>query len=52
MKQEDTTSYDLAGEGAKPLRPISRLYGGLQYDGPSKTLDDMEEGIAMGACDE
>ena len=52
MKQEDTTSYNLAGEGAKPLRPISRLYGSLRYDGPAKTLEDMEEGIAAGACDE
>ncbi len=34
-----------------PLRPISRLYGVLQYDGPAKTLDEMEEGIASGACD-
>ena len=52
MKQEDTTSYNLAGEGAKPLRPISRLYGVLPYDGPAKTLEDMEQGIAAGACDE
>lgn len=50
MKQEDTMNN--AQEARKPLRHISRLYGVLQYDGPAKTLRDMEEGIAAGACDE
>jgi len=50
MKQEDAMHN--AQEASKPLRPISRLYGVLQHDGPAKTLEDMEAGIAAGACDE
>ena len=50
MKQEDAIHN--TQEAGKPLRPISRLYGALRYDGPAKTLEDMEEGIAAGACDE
>ena len=29
----------------RPLLPLRRLYGALKYDGPAKTLEDMERGI-------
>ncbi len=30
----------------RPVRPISRLFGIVQYNGPSVTLDDMERAIS------
>ena len=33
-----------------PVRPISRLYGALPYDGPPVTLEEMDEAIAEGAA--
>ena len=32
------------------VRPISRLFGMLQHNGPAVTLDEMEQAIADGAC--
>ena len=29
------------------VRPVSRLYGALPYDGPTKSLEEMEEGITQ-----
>jgi len=34
-----------------PVRPISRLFGTLKYDGPPVSLEDMERAIADGAND-
>ena len=34
-----------------PMRPVGRLFGTLKPHGPSKPLEDMERGIAEGACD-
>ena len=34
-----------------PVRPVSRLFGILAYDGPSATLEDMDQAIAEGARD-
>lgn len=34
-----------------PVRPVTRLYGALRQDGPPRTLEDMERGIAEGACE-
>ncbi len=31
------------------VRPVSRLFGVLQHDGPAVSLDDMEQAIADGA---
>ena len=33
-----------------PVRPVNRLFGILQHDGPAATLEDMERAIAEGAC--
>lgn len=33
-----------------PVRPIERLFGILKYDGPPVSLEDIDRGIAEGAC--
>ena len=33
-----------------PVRPISRLFRSLRYDGPVVTLEDMDRAIAEGAA--
>ena len=33
-----------------PVRPISRLFRSLSYDGPVITLEDMDRAIAEGAA--
>ncbi len=35
-----------------PVRPISRLFGVLQHDGPAITVDEMEQAVAEGAAEE
>ncbi len=35
-----------------PGRPISRLFGALQHDGPAATVEEMEQAAADGACEE
>ena len=35
-----------------PVRPINRLFGALQHDGPAVTVEEMEQAIADGACEE
>ena len=32
-----------------PIRPLSRLFGVLKYEGPPVTLEDMERAVAEGA---
>ena len=34
-----------------PVRPVSRLFRALEYDGPTVTLEDMDRAIAEGASD-
>ena len=33
------------------VRPIRRLFGALQYDGPVVTAEEMEQAAAEGACE-
>ena len=33
------------------VRPISRLFGMLQHNGPAVTVEEMEQSIADGACE-
>ena len=35
-----------------PMRPLARLFGALKYEGPPKTLEEMEDAIAEGASEE
>ena len=50
----DKVRYVILDEGVliMPVRPTSRLFGSLKYDGPAKSLEDMERGIAEGATQE
>ena len=51
MKPGDTIHFVVKDGRAwlAPYRPVSRLYGMLQYDGPPKSLEDIERGIVEGA---
>lgn len=33
-----------------PVRPIRRLFGALEHDGPPVTVEEMEQAAADGAC--
>ena len=35
----------------RKVRPISRLYGALSYDGPPVSIEEMQEAIISGATD-
>ena len=51
LKAGDKVRYVLVDEGVlmMPVRPTSRLFGSLNYDGPPMGLEDMERAIAEGA---
>lgn len=34
-----------------PVRPLNRLFGALNYEGPPATLEDMERATAEGASE-
>lgn len=48
----DRVRYAMAGGKVRIMaaRPIERLYGALEYDGPPVTLEDMERAAAEGAA--
>ena len=35
-----------------PVRPIHRLFGVLKHDGPPVTLEQMDQAVVDGACQE
>ena len=47
----DRVRYIIRGDEVRivAVRPISRLFGALKYDGPTVTLEDMDNAIADGA---
>lgn len=47
----DRVRYVILGEDVRilPVRPVSELAGSIKYDGPPKSLEDMEEAVAAGA---
>ena len=49
----DRIRYVIEGSEVRilPVRPINRLYGVLQYDGPAAMLEDMERAIMDGATE-
>ena len=51
IKAGDRIRYVIEGSQVRilPVRPINRLYGALQYDGPPVTPEDMDRAIAEGA---
>ena len=54
VKPGDKVRYVILDEGVliMPVRPTSRLFGKLKYDGPAKSLEDMERAVAEGATEE
>ena len=53
VKAGDKVRYVILDEGVliMPVRPTSRLYGSLKYDGPPVSLEEMEDAIAEGAVE-
>ena len=54
VKAGDKVRYVILDEGVlmMPVRPTSRLFGSLKYDGPAVSLGDMDPAIAEGAVEE
>ena len=50
----DRVRYVVHGDEVRllPVRPIGRLFGALKHEGPPVSLEDMERGVAEGACEE
>ena len=53
VKAGDKLRYVILDEGVliMPVRPTSRLFGILKYDGPAVSLDDMDSAIGEGAIE-
>lgn len=47
----DRVRYLIDGDAVRivAVRPVSQLFGVLQFDGPPVSLDEMDEAIAEGA---
>ena len=54
VKAGDKVRYVILDEGVlmMPVRPTSRLFCSLKYDGPAVSLEDMDRAIAEGAVEE
>ena len=54
VKAGDKVRYIIVDEGVlmMPVRPTSRLFRSLKYDGPAVSLEDMDRAIAEGAVGE
>ena len=54
VKPGDRVRYLILDDEVRivPMRPLARLFGMLKYDGPPKTLEDMERAVAEGASEE
>ena len=50
VRPGDRVRYIILGDEVRiiPMRPIARLFGMLKYEGPPKTLEEMERAIAEG----
>ena len=53
VKAGDKVCYVILDEGVliMPVRPTSRLFGSMKYDGPPVSLEEMEDAIAEGAVE-
>ena len=53
VKAGDRVRYVILDVGAlkMPVRPTSRLFGSMKYDGPPVSLEEMEDAIAEGAVE-
>ena len=48
VRPGDRVRYLILGDEVRiiPVRPLARLFGALKYDGPPKTLEEMDDGVA------
>lgn len=53
VKPGDRVRYIILDDEVRiiPMRPIARLFGMLKYEGPPKTLEEMERAAAEGASE-
>ena len=53
LKAGDKVRYVIVDEGVLiiPVRPTSRLFRSMRYDGPVVSLEDMDRAIAEGATE-
>ena len=53
VKAGDKVRYVIVDEGVliMPVRPTSRLFRSLKYDGPTVSLEDMDKAAAEGAIE-
>ena len=53
VKAGDKVRYVIVDEGVliMPVRPTSRLFRNLKYDGPTVSLEDMDKAAAEGAIE-
>ena len=54
VRPGDRVRYVVSGDEVRimPVRPLARLFGVLNYEGPPKTLDEMECAVAEGGSEE
>ena len=54
LRTGDKVRYVISDQEVRilPVRPIGRLFGVLKYSGPVVTVDEMEQAVARGACEE
>lgn len=54
VKAGDRVRYVISGGQVRilPVRPIGRLFGVLQHEGPAVTVEEMEQAVAEGAFEE
>jgi len=52
LRAGDKIRYFITDGGVRimPVRSVKRLCGALKYDGPTVTLEEMEQAIADGVC--
>ena len=53
VRAGDRLRYVIVDDGVLmvPVRPTSRLFGSLKYDGPPVSLQDMEDAISEGSVE-
>ena len=53
VKAGDKVRYVIVDEGVLilPVRPTSRLFRSLEYDGPVVSLEEMDRAVAEGAAE-
>ena len=51
LKYDSTDKTSEGGMRVPTVRPIRRLFGALQHDGPAVSVEEMEQAAADGACE-